>query len=147
VSIDADDFNRQILTAHRAIQKFHQRALRLMSDTPPATVVSVMARLTEITVDYATGIAPYYTGTLASSHRGEIEVGSGFVEGVIHLDPSVTNPVLGGKPVEYGPVVHTSQPWLLEWTVDWLIHDLLPDTGDRLLDAIIDYLVFEYGED
>lgn len=144
--MNTDDFNRQLLAAYWAVFRFHQRGLRLMSETPPLSLVSVMARLTMLTVEFAAGIAPYYTGTLAASHRGEVETGPGTITGVIFLDPSITNPVLGGKPVEYGPEVHVSQPWLLEWTMDWLIHDLLPETGDEILDAVLEYLVSAYGE-
>lgn len=146
MSFDLPDFNRQVMHAYREIQEFHQRNLRLISKTPPASIVSVMAKVAELTVAYATGIAPYLTGTLAYSHRGELEVGNGYVNAIIFLDPTVVNPVFGGKPVDYGPRVQEDQPWLLEWTTDWLINDLLPNTGDELLDALIDYLVLNYGD-
>jgi hypothetical protein len=30
--------------------------------------------------------------------------------------------------------------------MDWLIHDVLPETGDEILDAVLEYLVSAYGE-
>lgn len=52
--------------------------------------------------------APYLTHTLQSATRGEVDGG----EGSIHIDPGVTNPVFGGKPSIYGPIVHNRQPWV-----------------------------------
>lgn len=144
--MNSGEFDRQLMAAYWRVFNLHQRCLRLISETPPLDLVAVMARLTMMTVAYASGVAPYYTGTLASSHRGDVETGPGTITGTIFLDPSVTNPVLGGKPAVYGPEVHVSRPWLLEWTMDWLIHDLLPDTGDEILDAVLDYLVSTYGD-
>lgn len=55
--------------------------------------------------------APRLTGTLQSAHRGE------YVNPYsrVFIDPSVQNPVLGGYPALYGPIVHDDRrPWFDE---------------------------------
>lgn len=52
--------------------------------------------------------APRLTGTLQSAHRGELMAG---YLGRVFISPTVQNPVFGGYPVEYGPIVHERKPW------------------------------------
>jgi len=52
--------------------------------------------------------APRLTGTGAAATREEVldDIGKVFI------DPTVTNPVFGGHPADYMPVVHQRQPWV-----------------------------------
>lgn len=52
--------------------------------------------------------APRQTGTLAAATREQIFD----AEGKVFIDPTVVNPVFGGRPVDYGPVVHSRNPWV-----------------------------------
>jgi hypothetical protein len=72
------------------------------------SVAGVTARLADIAAD----LAPYDTGALSRSHAWAIEGG----QGRVYLDPAAINWQSGGRPVEYGPIVHEQQPWL-EWTM------------------------------
>ena len=35
-------------------------------------------------------------------------------QGLIDINPAVGNPVFGGSPSDYGPVVHSRRPWVSE---------------------------------
>jgi len=48
-------------------------------------------------------IAPYLTGTLRAAHRERMLEAA---LGEVFIDPTVINPILGGRPVEYGAMVH-----------------------------------------
>lgn len=102
-----------------------------------------MALFISNTVDFARSVAPYWTGTLAFSHRGEIENMPGQIVAYMYLDPTAVNPVTGNRPVDYGPVVHESQPWI-DWTMEWLMDEILVDTEDRIIDLLYD-AVFNSG--
>lgn len=52
--------------------------------------------------------APRLTGTLAAATREQI-----FAEqGLVDIDPTITNPVFGGNPADYGPAVHSRNMWV-----------------------------------
>lgn len=71
-------------------------------------VVRMVARATRRTEEVAEKKAPWLTGSLSKSHRGQLFDGAGHV----FIDPNTVNPILGGKPSEYGPVVHGREPWI-----------------------------------
>lgn len=52
--------------------------------------------------------APRLTGTLASATREQVFD----AQGKINIDPTAVNPVFGGRPADYGPVVHSRYPWV-----------------------------------
>jgi len=55
--------------------------------------------------DLVSGAAPVDTGTLRSSHRGEVEpYPGGGVQGTVFIDPSARNPVNRGQPAVYGEI-------------------------------------------
>lgn len=94
-------------------------ALRAMHDEGPDTLAGLIADLVANMAVLAARISPYLTGTLSSSHRGElIEVTPEHVVGLIYIDPSVVNPVFGGFPAVYGIEVHQRKPWL-DWTIEY----------------------------
>lgn len=73
--------------------------------------------------DRAAARSPWLYGVLSKSHRWRYERGVyGFGLGVAHItldiDPDIEHPILGGKPVEYGPEVHDRKPWFYGWTID-----------------------------
>ena len=66
--------------------------------------------------------SPYYTGTLALSHRATVEVEqpsdtTEVVTARIFIDPDIVNPILGGHPAVYGIEVNDRKPW---WDDLWL---------------------------
>lgn len=55
--------------------------------------------------DLTSGAAPVDTGTLRSSHRGELEpYGNDGIQGTIFIDPNARNPVSRTYPAIYGEV-------------------------------------------
>lgn len=52
--------------------------------------------------------APRLTGTLASATQEQVFD----AQGKVNIDPTVVNPVFGGRPADYGPVVHSRTPWV-----------------------------------
>lgn len=52
--------------------------------------------------------APKLTGTLAAATREQVFD----TEGKVFIDPGIVNPVFGGRPGEYGPIVHGRKPWV-----------------------------------
>lgn len=128
----------------RTLFLLSQELLRLEQQQAPASLVEVMALFLEKTVDYASGIAPWWTGSLSRSHRGELESLPGQVIGYLYLDPGVINPITGNRPVDYGPVVHEDQPWM-DWTTEWLIDEVLADTGDDVLEALAQQIAASLG--
>jgi len=55
--------------------------------------------------DLVSGASPVDTGTLRSSHRGEVEpYPGGGVQGTVFIDGGMRNPVSGGQPAVYGEI-------------------------------------------
>lgn len=75
--------------------------------------------------------APRLTGTLAAATREQV-----FNEqGLVDIDPFITNPVFGGSPAEYGPVVHGRWPWVDEvFSQD--LQPVLATAGERFFGEI-----------
>ncbi len=78
--------------------------------------------------DAASENAPRLTGTLAAAHHAKWESGRGDA----FVDPTAVNPVFGGKPAEYGVLVHGRKPWLQE-TVDKDAPEIMDDFIHRLM--------------
>jgi hypothetical protein len=60
--------------------------------------------------------APFQTGTLQMSHRSlttlqKLDAHVHQVTTSIFIDPDVVNPILGGRPEEYGIEVNQRKPW------------------------------------
>jgi hypothetical protein len=79
--------------------------------------------------DAAERNAPRLTGALARAHRGQFAD----LVGRVFIDPSAQNPVSGGFPAEYGPVVHGRKPWMAE-AVARDAPRILIATGERLFE-------------
>lgn len=79
--------------------------LQEIADTSAAGLLGrVVAAGTLQLRDLAAGAAPVDTGTLRSSHRGELEPFGEGVQGTVFIDPNVQNPVNRGRPAVYGEV-------------------------------------------
>ena len=74
-------------------------------DSGPTRMMAYVA--TELGAKWEAG-APRLTGTLAGATREQLLDDTGKV----FIDPTVTNPVFGGSPAEYGPAVHQRDPWV-----------------------------------
>lgn len=79
--------------------------------------------------DLTSGAAPVDTGTLRSSHRGELEpYGGDGVQGTVFIDPDARNPVSDTRPAVYGEV------WASR-NFDWFER-----VGDMHGDAVLDQM-------
>lgn len=64
--------------------------------------------------------APHITGTLQASIAGIVEKEGNSIMGIIHVDPSHTNPISQSSVMEYAPFVHDgtskmeARPFLLD---------------------------------
>lgn len=90
------------------LHQLNRQMLRDITAGAGGTIDKVLAQVTLDISDAAVRRSPYLTGTLASAHRGKM-VGAG--EGLVFIDPGVTNPVYGGRPAQYGPLVHERKAW------------------------------------
>lgn len=64
--------------------------------------------------------SPYLYGVLHGAHRDEFvgDIGRWGNFGRVFIDPSITHPIMGGRPYEYGQRLHIGgRPWFL-WTVE-----------------------------
>lgn len=87
------------------LRRRHQEAVRQLDGPLPDRMIAFVAsRIGERWEQDA----PRLTGTLASATRERVFGG----EGRVFIDPSIENPVLGGLPSIYGPVVHDRNPWV-----------------------------------
>jgi hypothetical protein len=88
-------------------RRMHNAALQLVHTGNTAVDRMVAYAITNLGERWEAD-APRLTGTLAAATRERIidETGKVFI------DPTVTNPVFGGNPVEYGPAVHSRKPWV-----------------------------------
>ncbi len=75
--------------------------------------------------------APRLTGTLASATRQQYRD----KEGRVFIDSGVRNPVFGGRPSTYGPIVHKRQPWVSN-LVRRHAPGILVTEGKRLIRAL-----------
>lgn len=91
------------------LRKMHNRVSTEMQPRPDTEITHAVMGATNELRDLATAAAPMITGTLKSSHRAIFTAAP--VEGYVILDSSYTNPVFGGRPVDYGPKVHAGTGW------------------------------------
>ena len=80
--------------------------LQEVADTSRAgLLMRVVAAGTLHLRDLTSGAAPVDTGTLRSSHRGELDpYGSDGIQGTVFIDPTARNPVSDTRPAIYGEV-------------------------------------------
>lgn len=85
--------------------------------------------------------SPYLYGILHGAHRDFSYLDDDGFTGVVHIDPEVWHPVLGGRPVEYGHRIHTQdgRPWF-GWTVDEEADAIINKYGAELAGVYIDAL-------
>lgn len=88
-------------------RRLHQAARELVTSGDTAVTRMIAYVATEFGEKWEAD-APRLTGTLAAATRERLIDGTGKV----FIDPSVTNPVFGGNPAEYGPAVHSRKPWV-----------------------------------
>jgi hypothetical protein len=111
-----------VLDELEQVRRAHQRANRELQTKGNTAAVRMLA--------FATGEfgrvweerAPFLTGTLASATR-ELVLDD---RGRVFIDPTVENPVFGGRPAVYGPAVHVRKPW---------VDTLMKTDGPRILVA------------
>ena len=93
-----------------ALRRAGANATRQMVFSGDTAVTRMVAFVTTETGKAWEARAPRLTGTLATATREQV-----FNEqGLVDIDPFITNPVFGGLPAEYGPVVHGRRPWVDE---------------------------------
>lgn len=91
-----------------ALRRAHANALRQLAFSGDTAATRMVAFVTTELGKQWELRAPRLTGTLAAATREQV-----FNEqGLVDIDPAVVNPVFGGSPVEYGPVVHGRTPWV-----------------------------------
>lgn len=101
--------------------------LQEIADTSAAGLLGrIVAAGTLQLRDLAAGASPVDTGTLRSSHRGELTAAPGEVVGTVFIDPNVRNPVNRGQPAVYGEI----------WAIYY--HNWFEDTADRYGDTVLD---------
>jgi hypothetical protein len=83
-------------------------ASRQLQTTGQTAVVRMLAFVTSEYGEAWEESAPFLTGSLASATREQVI----FDTGRVFIDPSTVNPILGGRPSEYGPTVHMRRPWV-----------------------------------
>ena len=84
--------------------------------------------------DLASGAAPVDTGTLRSSHRGELDpYGSDGIQGTVFIDPSARNPVSDTYPAVYGEVWASRFVNWFERTADMHGDSVLDDMEHTIL--------------
>ena len=88
-------------------RRLHQAARELVTSGDTAVTRMVAYVTTELGERWEAG-APRLTGTGASATREQTIDDTGKV----FIDPTVTNPVFGGHPADYMPVVHSRNPWV-----------------------------------
>lgn len=77
--------------------------------------------------------APWLYGVLSRATRERIFNDTGRV----FIDPSITHPVLGGRPAVYGPVQHRRTPWV-ERVVSQDAPRIVNDAGQKFFREIGD---------
>ncbi len=91
-----------------ALRRAHASAAAQMVSGGDTAVTRMVAFITTELGQAWERSAPKLTGTLAAATREQVFD----AEGKVYIDPSVVNPVFGGLPAEYGPIVHGRTPWV-----------------------------------
>ena len=94
----------------QALRRAEANALRQMVFSGDTAATRMVAFVTTEIGQAWERRAPRLTGTLAAATREQA-----FNEqGLLDINPAVVNPVFGGSPSDYGPVVHSRRPWVSE---------------------------------
>lgn len=96
--------------AIQELRRRNQQALKALSTDGDTAVVRMLAFVVERYAQAWEDEAPVLTGTLAASTEGQVHRSSG--EGQVFINQQRKNPVFGGKPADYGPIVHHRNPWV-----------------------------------
>ena len=113
-----------------ALAQANRAFMQDVADTSGAGLLTrAVAAGTLLLRDQTAAAAPVDTGTLRSSHRGELEpYGSDGVQGTVYVDPGARNPVNKARPAVYGEVWAERYFNWFERTADVY--------GDRVLDQM-----------
>lgn len=102
------EIDPQSLEKLEALRRAHASAARQMILTGDTAVTRMVAFVAVELGQRWELRAPKLTGTLASATRETVFDD----QAKISIDPSVVNPVFGGRPADYGPAVHSRNPWV-----------------------------------
>lgn len=91
-----------------ALRRLLRQASRELVTSGDTAVTRMAAYVTTELSERWEANAPRLTGTGAAATREQVLDDTGKV----FIDPTVRNPVFGGYPVEYMPVVHSRNPWV-----------------------------------
>lgn len=124
----------------QALRRAEANALRQMVFSGDTAATRMVAFVTTEMGKAWEARAPRLTGTLAAATREQV-----FAEqGLIDINPSVTNPVFGGMPADYGPVVHSRTPWV-DQVFSQDAPNILATAGERFFGEIDDEYRKELG--
>lgn len=118
----------------------------LTADSTQTMVMRLTAQAIQDITDYTADVfSPVLTGTLRSAHRSGIELlieEEDYLkaEGYLYIDPYVVNPVLGGRPAEYGLEVRERNDWIANAMAD-IGDEVLEDLADSLANGIFKLMV------
>jgi len=94
----------------KRLRAANRKALEEIKSKEGTAAGKMVIGITQAFAERWEATAPRLTGTLASSTREQFRNG----RGQVFIDQGTTNPVFGGKPAEYGPIVHRRQPWVAQ---------------------------------
>lgn len=119
--------------AFQRLSEIAQQNRAFMQEVADSSRVGLLGRVVAAGTlklrDLTSGAAPVDTGTLRSSHRGELEpYGGDGVQGTVFIDPNARNPVSNTYPAVYGEV------WASRY-FDWFER-----VGDMHGDAVLDQM-------
>lgn len=98
------------MRAIEELRRRNQRAIKELEVTGRTAVTRMLAFVTGKFAEAWEKEAPRLTGSLAGATTGEVNQGQ--ATGQVFVNPSVVNPVFGGKPSVYGVAVHERKPWV-----------------------------------
>lgn len=126
------EIDKRSMDALWDLRRRHREAIRaLAEDDSRSAVTRMVAFVTAELGEAWEKVAPRLTGTLASATREQYFAG----KGQVFIDPTVVNPILGGRPAVYGPVVHDRRPWVTQvYTAD--APRVLQRAGELFFDEI-----------
>lgn len=90
------------------LRRRHNQAARELVERGDTALTRMVAFVTTEFGEAWENSAPRLTGTLASATRERVRN----EEGRVFIDPTIENPILGGLPSIYGPIVHNRNPWV-----------------------------------
>jgi hypothetical protein len=123
-----------------ALRRAHHNATRQMVFSGDTAATRMVAFVTTELGQRWEQRAPRLTGTLAAATREQVFAEQGRVD----IDPSVINPVFGGSPADYGPTVHSRNPWV-DAVFSQDAPQILSTAGERFFGEIDDEYRKELG--